>query len=164
MPMINNNKSKILEGSVRLFQCARCLAQVNICTLCDRGNIYCSRSCSVPARKHSRSAASKRYQLTAYGRQNHVLCQRRYRQKQLEKMKVKESESAKMIDQGSSANPHELSSPVMDEGISESKETHRYCDFCGRQCNPYTRRDFLNHYRRSKVIMSSSSMAFAQGP
>ncbi len=159
--MTNNNKEETLKDSVRLFQCARCWVQVKICTDCDRGNIYCSPSCSFPARRRARCAASQRYQRTVRGRQNHARCQQRYREKQRAKIKV---EISAVIDQGSPSNLHELSSPARDEGGVLPKEKPMTCDLCGRASNGYIRRDFLNHYRRVSLVLPSSSMAFAQGP
>jgi hypothetical protein len=157
----NNKKDQTLKASVRLFQCARCLSQVTICTYCDRGNIYCSKACSIPAKKTSRCLASKRYQLTPRGKQNHARCQQRYRARQRDKIKTK---NKKVIDHGSLSNSHELSSLTMDETNITSQEKYLRCDFCGQQCSTYVRRDFLNHYRRSRVRLASASMAFAQGP
>jgi len=161
MPMTNNNKIQVLNDAVRLFQCARCLLQVTICTHCDRGNIYCSKACSIPARKVSHCAASKRYQRTSRGKQNHARCQQRYRAKRLDKMKA---ENKKVIDQSSPSSPHELSSPPMNEAGVASQETQMRCDFCGRPGNVYARWHFLNYYRRSRIPLSSSFTAVAQGP
>lgn len=155
--MINNAKESILKESFRLFQCVRCHRQVKICTYCDRGNIYCNASCATPARKTSLCSASKRYQHTPHGKKNHACCQKRYR----EKIKAK---SEIVIDQGSSLNPRELCCTTRDEMNFLSKKKRLICDFCGRSCSPYARRNFLNHYRRMSANYSSSSMAFAQGP
>jgi hypothetical protein len=61
-----------MESSARLFHCARCRRQVVICRRCDRGNIYCSRRCSQPARCESQRAAARRYQHTKAGRVKHA--------------------------------------------------------------------------------------------
>lgn len=161
MPMTNDHKQQTLKESLRLFQCARCLQQVKICTACDRGNIYCGPACARPARKSARCAASKRYQRTLRGKENHVRSQKRYREKQRSKIQEKINE---VIDHGSHSNPHELCFPTMDEVVSDLTINHLYCDFCGRRSNSYVRRAFLNHYRRIRVVLSSSSMAVAQGP
>jgi hypothetical protein len=70
-----------MEPTPRLFLCALCYEQVIICTLCDRGNIYCSCLCSVRARKRSLREANYRYQTSIKGRLNHALRQRRYMQR-----------------------------------------------------------------------------------
>ncbi len=159
--MINNKKEQTLKESLRLFQCARCLKQVKICTRCDRGNIYCSRACSIAARKSSCRAATKRYQRTPRGKQNHANCQQRYREKQQAKIRAK---MPKVIDHGSLEIPRDLCSPTIDEVDSGRGEKQLTCDFCRRKCHSYLRWNFLNHYRRIRVEASSSAMAFAQGP
>ncbi len=72
----------------RLFLCALCYEQVIICTRCDRGNIYCSFSCSFTARKNSLREAGVRYQRSHKGRLNHALRQRHYMQR-LREFKIK---------------------------------------------------------------------------
>jgi len=68
-----------MENTARLYNCARCHRQVTICSHCDRGNIYCGKSCADRARSTSLRAAGKRYQRTRRGRFNHAERQRRYR-------------------------------------------------------------------------------------
>lgn len=70
-----------MELTPRLFLCALCHEQVIICTYCDRGNIYCSFSCSLTARKNSLREAGNRYQHSIKGRLNHALRQRHYMQR-----------------------------------------------------------------------------------
>jgi hypothetical protein len=69
--------------SGRLFVCARCHAQVVICSVCDRGQRYCSRQCSAQARRASLREAGRRYQSGRAGRFAHARRARRYRQRQL---------------------------------------------------------------------------------
>ena len=161
MPMTKTSKQQTLKESLRLFQCARCLRQVKICTSCDRGNIYCGPACARLARKAARCAASKRYQRTSRGKENHARCQKRYREKQRVKIQDKMN---KVIDHGSYSNPHGLCFSTMDEERFGLAVNYLHCDFCGRRSNAYARRDFLNHYRRTDVALPSSSMAVAQGP
>lgn len=70
---------------VRLFQCALCHCQVQICKRCDRGHIYCS-SCSSLARRTSTRKSSIRYQQSRRGRFNHAKRQQLYRTRQLNKV------------------------------------------------------------------------------
>ena len=42
-----------MARSARLFLCARCRDQVLLCSHCDRGQVYCSRACSVASRSRS---------------------------------------------------------------------------------------------------------------
>lgn len=63
----------------RLFVCARCRAQVVLCTRCDRGNVYCGQACSQIARRTSMREAGRRYQSSRAGRFAHAERARRYR-------------------------------------------------------------------------------------
>ena len=46
------------EGPARLFLCARCQAQVLVCSCCDRGQIYCASGCAREARRQAQRAAN----------------------------------------------------------------------------------------------------------
>ncbi len=63
----------------RLFVCARCRAQVVLCTRCDRGNVYCGQACSQIARRTAMREAGRRYQSSRAGRFAHAARARRYR-------------------------------------------------------------------------------------
>jgi hypothetical protein len=66
----------------RFFLCARCHAQVLICSCCDRGQIYCADGCAGLARREGQRAAGQRYQTSRRGRVVHALRARRYRARQ----------------------------------------------------------------------------------
>ena len=70
----------------RLFSCALCFRQVTICSGCDRGNLYCSSSCSRRARTKRQREAGLRYQKTPQGRRFHAARQARYRIRLKEKV------------------------------------------------------------------------------
>ena len=70
------------DATARFFLCARCRAQVLICSCCDRGNIYCAQDCAQVARRSAQRAAGRRYQLSFRGRRNHAARARRYRARQ----------------------------------------------------------------------------------
>jgi hypothetical protein len=67
------------DPSPRLFLCARCRCQVLVCRRCDRGQVYCGRSCSQEARRCNQREARRRYQATERGREMHADRSRRYR-------------------------------------------------------------------------------------
>ena len=130
------------HADIRLFNCARCHRQAKICRYCDRGNIYCGRACSIPARIESVRAAGKRYQRSLKGRMNHALRQRRY-----------QSRSNKVTHQGSSESPSDdLLSPESrfesTAGRHESSiHTHAMqCNFCQRWLSAFIRVNFLHSY------------------
>jgi hypothetical protein len=70
-----------MQNTARLFTCARCRAQVLICSRCDRGHIYCGPRCSQQARRESLRAAGRRYQHSRRGRLTHAERQHRYRRR-----------------------------------------------------------------------------------
>ena len=149
-----------MENTARLYNCARCHSQVTICSHCDRGNIYCGKSCADLARSTSLKAAGKRYQRTRRGRFKHAERQRRYR-----------SRCKKVTHQGSSEPPTNdpltarseapLSLDIIeDEGIR--------CHFCGRLCSAFLRLEYLHTTASSlasdrKVIHLPSKLR-AQAP
>jgi hypothetical protein len=68
-----------MDGSARLFLCARCSAQVRLCSHCDRGQRYCTPSCSSLARDTAQREAARRYQRSRGGRMAHAARSRRWR-------------------------------------------------------------------------------------
>ncbi len=66
------------QRPARLFVCARCRAQVLLCSHCDRGNRYCGRDCRGEARDAARREAAKRYQSSQRGRLAHAARSRRW--------------------------------------------------------------------------------------
>jgi hypothetical protein len=70
------------DATGRLFLCARCRAQVLICSCCDRGNIYCEQDCAQRSRREAQREAGRRYQSTRQGRRKHAERARAYRARQ----------------------------------------------------------------------------------
>jgi hypothetical protein len=70
-----------MDRPARLYLCARCRAQVILCSRCDRGNPYCGRPCWHQARKQARREAARRYQRSRSGRIAHAQRSRRWRQR-----------------------------------------------------------------------------------
>ena len=68
-----------MDGSARLFLCARCFVQVRLCSHCDRGQRYCTASCSSLARDAAQREAASRYQCSRGGRMAHAARSRRWR-------------------------------------------------------------------------------------
>jgi hypothetical protein len=58
--------------SARLFLCVRCRAQVLLCSHCDRGQLYCTRACSLAGRRERRRHTAKCYQDSRGGRLKHA--------------------------------------------------------------------------------------------
>ncbi len=149
-----------MENTARLYLCARCRRQVTICSHCDRGNIYCGKSCADRARTLSLRAAGQRYQRTRRGRFKHAERQRRYRSRQ---KKVTHQGSPGPAPDDPLATRSQASAPIAiteDEGIR--------CHFCGRPCSPFLRLDFLHRATSTpasdrKIVFRSPSVR-AQAP
>ena len=130
-----------MEPTGRFFLCARCRAQVLICSGCDRGQIYCTQACSAAARRASLREAGRRYQASRRGRITHAARARRYRERR-----------NKVTHQGSPPAPCDallpadsaLSVPPLQAPASTLVRTPRYgCHVCGRCCAPFVRLGWL---------------------
>jgi len=77
---------KASEQSYRLYSCRRCAQQVRICRHCDRGNQYCAGGCARLRRRESLRRAGARYQLSYRGACCHAARQRRWRERQQQKV------------------------------------------------------------------------------
>ena len=134
-----------MQDSARLFLCARCRSQVWICSHCDRGNVYCSRQCSEPARRESLRAAGRRYQSSRSGRFRHAERQRHYRAKT---QKVTHQGSADAAPDG--VLHAEFNTPPVQRFTAAATGVQGlHCHFCHRACSPLVRLDFL--YRSSEL-------------
>jgi hypothetical protein len=61
-----------MDRAARLFLCARCRDQVLLCSHCDRGQQYCSRTCSSVSRRERRRQTAQRYQSSRGGQLKHA--------------------------------------------------------------------------------------------
>ena len=77
-----DDRTEMREGH-RSFTCRGCKREIQICSRCDRGQVYCSRpecqSQRVAARRASKLQASLNYQQTKIGKLNHSARQARWR-------------------------------------------------------------------------------------
>jgi hypothetical protein len=138
-----------MKKSARLYSCARCHQQVIICSHCDRGNIYCGAACSQQSRTQKHQIANQIYQKTHRGRQKHAERQRRYRQRQNDKIK-------KVTDQGSiDLPPDDLLPRKPNEDKSRTAEPLR-CRFCHKAVSDFLRIGYLDRYRNDPLPRYSS--------
>lgn len=128
-----------MEATARLYNCARCRRQVVICSYCDRGQRYCAEGCAQVARAESMREAGQRYQNSRRGRHSHAERQRRYRQRQNEKVTHQGSPIAEG-DVSLSERPPGTSSPPGAGLISAIKTM--ICHFCARLCSVFVRQGF----------------------
>jgi len=149
-----------MENTARLYNCARCQCQVTICSYCDRGNIYCGKSCAQTARKESVKRAGKRYQNTHRGRLKHAKRQHYYR-----------SRGKKVTHHGSPEPPSNdplttRSDTPAAVAIIENEGIH--CHFCGRLCSAFLRLEYLHRTAPSLVSDRNTvhlpSKLWAQAP
>lgn len=136
--------------NARLFNCVRCHAQVIICSHCDRGNIYCESMCSKQARVQNHKISNQKYQKTLKGKQKHAERQRRYRERQKQKV----------TDQGSPGLPP---NDLLPNVPNEEKERVREpigCHFCEEAVSPLLRNGYLRH----KSHQTRDSSYWALGP
>jgi hypothetical protein len=127
--------------SARLFQCALCSRQALICSHCDRGHQYCSQACARQARRQSHNRANQKYSQTLRGKHANAARQKRYRQRQQQKV----------TDQGSPAKRGAVSLPlpvipaVLGSLLPLVKGAWcAICHFCHRSISPLLRHDFLH--------------------
>ena len=147
-----------MNESARQFLCARCHILVYICQWCDRGNIYCGKTCSIPARKNALKAANQRYWRSPRGKLKAALRQKKYRAAQLK---------LKIVTYQGSPDP-----PENDVLLTELKETPRelaqtkdtesiLCVFCDRTCGDFVRIDFLS---RKQTFEENRHLIWPRGP
>jgi len=133
----------------RLFLCALCRAQVVICRRCDRGQMYCGRSCSKQARQAALRAAGDRYQTSRPGRFAHAARARRYRARQ----KIVTHQGSVPLASGDLLAAEATVALIV--AVVESQDAEGVvvrCRFCGTRCAAFVRQGFLRQRRWSTPI------------
>jgi len=122
-----------MKPTARLYQCVRCHKQVKICSMCDRGNIYCGQYCAILARTHALARAGSRYQNTFIGKLRHAARQARYRKK--------------VTHQGSPLPHEDVPIGMLENNPRKSEttqiETGLSCCFCKNPVSEWLRKGFL---------------------
>ena len=126
----------LMKKNARIFNCCRCRKLVALCSHCDRGNIYCSKTCAHLSRKESLQRSGKKYQQSRKGRLKHAECQHRYRERQRQKVTHHSSPPMSLsglLRHASKLRTSSLSntSPIPSEKI--------ICADCGEVCSPFLR-------------------------
>lgn len=126
------------DGPVgRTYQCASCHVRVVVCPRCDRGQIYCSRSCAQEVRQSRLREAAQRYQASDRGRLLHAERSRRYRERN---RRVTHQSSASETSERTSPAPAEP--PVVAPEAVLSRDEHgplRTCRYCGGTVSEFVR-------------------------
>jgi hypothetical protein len=135
------------KAPARLFVCARCRAQVLICSCCDRGQIYCAGGCAQAARYRAQRAAGQRYQTSRRGRLTHAVRARRWRARQKnvthQGSPPRPADDVVAADAAACASRPATASPC---GATRSRGHGRglwRCHWCGCLCPPRVRIAFL---------------------
>ena len=129
----------------RMYLCARCRAQVVVCRRCDRGQIYCDRTCARRARGAAQRAAGQRYQTGRAGRFAHAARARRYRAR----CKIVTHQGSVLMARGALLALEAAVPPleVIGEGLGLDPTAHE-CTRCGARCSAAVRIGFLRHRHR----------------
>ena len=159
----SRGETRLADHPARLFVCARCHAQVLLCSRCDRGQRYCGRACSRAARSESRREAAERYQRSRAGRIAHAARSRRWRQRQREGAQV-DRHCAVVADAAINFVTHQ-GSPVtaLDAPLTPNEQAAEVaviarptpisparCRRCAVVLSPWARLGFLRHSRGAR--------------
>ena len=139
------------EASQRLYNCARCRQQVQICRRCDRGNLYCAGGCAALRRRESLRRAGRRYQLSFRGACRHAARQRAWRARQTNKVTHQGSPAAALavtVSAPSIESPGELRHGDRVQVVArllalQGRPSAPQCSFCRRALSLFTRLGFL---------------------
>jgi hypothetical protein len=127
-----------------MYNCARCHRQVLLCQYCDHGHIYCFDGCAEIARRESQRRASRRYGATRRGRQANAERQRRFRERQREKVThqgtgVGRAFAVVLLTLCLRGNASPRSCALPRAGM--------VCHHCRRRCSAFVRRHWLHQHR-----------------
>lgn len=158
-----------MDRVARLFLCARCRDQVLLCSHCDRGQRYCSRSCSSVSRRERRRETAQRYQSSRSGQLKHAARMGRWRQRRRSLRQASAGDINKVTHQGCSVAPADASllacetpspceahEPTVDTGSANntaaaSAGTAAFaalvCRRCAHRLLPHVRQGFLRSSR-----------------
>ncbi len=103
--------------TLRLARCPRCQRVFSICSHCDRGHVYCGRSCSDVARCDSLRRARRRHRRSPEGRLDHRDREReRRRRRRLLESRVGDHPSV-------TPQPYIKLEPTLDRSATSKEET-----------------------------------------
>jgi len=157
--------------SARVFVCARCQAEVLVCSVCDRGRRYCGGECSAQARRASLREAGRRYQSGRAGRFAHARRARRYRQRQLHRPpspSPSPSPAAKIVTHQCSQEMDAGDVLVAKLDVAQTtgceEPAQWQCCWCARTGHSGVRRSFLRHARVPQHVAHWSRRGTPHGP
>ncbi len=131
------------EPAYRLYNCERCQVQVRICERCDHGNVYCAGECAKIRRRESQRRSQARYQRSHQGARRHAARQRRWRERQRQKLKIVTHHGSPVtVSQCIVAVSAVIQSQPIDASPCEPAKIHpplEQCAFCGGVRPDWTR-------------------------
>ena len=147
-----------MQGSSRLYGCLGCNSPIVICRHCDRGNRYC-KPCAPVMYLKARRRANTRYQSTYQGRINHAARQKRYRERQKQKVTHQTSKGQSVRDL--LINKRKCATLTLDV----AKKRHNkdvYCHICDEICSPFLRHDWLRStdYKKRVEVANAKKLVF----
>lgn len=137
---------------------------MELCSRCDRGNIYCFTGCAEAARHESLKRAGQVYQSTSEGRLKHAVRQQRYLERRLAKMTHQGSERTSAP--AASESPQAMTAAAKEANDAtdttsgeialahkpfETSDNPRQCAACKHTLGPYARRHFLQWRTRHRL-------------
>jgi hypothetical protein len=145
-----------MEPAPRRYLCACCRIAVIICSHCDRGQRYCGALCALQVRTRCAKAASIRYQSSTPGRHAHAARQRRYRERQANKVTHQGSPPTGLP----ALLPADVRPPQ-----SDAPQAPGQCHFCHCACGEFVRIGFLRaRIRRPKRLFTTGEPRHARDP
>ena len=107
-----------LDRPARLFLCAGCRVQVVLCSHCDRGNRYCSRTCWRQTHDLARREAACRYQRSRGGRLRHAARSQRWRWRQRTVLRAAEGAGADITGHADADAAHKVTHQGSPPGVA----------------------------------------------
>ncbi len=157
------------EQTGRLFLCARCQAQVLVCSQCDRGQRYCAAGCADITRLSLQREAGKRYQQSRAGRHKHASRMHQWRKRRAAAAKIvthhsSQATPANAVLAGNESHlaippdsqPQPPCSSIASESIALCATANTQsvmlapvwrCHWCRSPCAALVRQGFLRHIR-----------------
>lgn len=138
-----------LDDSYRIFNCARCAKQTILCRRCDRGNIYCSKTCAHKQRRRSQKESGRRYQKSFRGRRAHAERQARYKEGHSSVKEVVTHHGSQSLRSNVSLKESKRSKI---DARSPQPGARVRCDNCHRLCGSFARFEFWRGGRQFKKL------------
>lgn len=138
----------------RTFKCCGCQTDVRVCTVCDRGQRYCSANCRNQVRRACQRRASACYQRSRVGSINHARRQQQYRERQRQEKQQLEPEQIVTQQCSQQASAGDLLVPEMELGAIDNHAdvavSPLYCHWCSRAITGVRRMGWLRHSEQAE--------------